>query len=107
MQHFFTLFTFLVYPNYYHNKPNLILSIIINNIFKEFEELLLDNTLLKVHNQALGDKNPKWKKWWQIVQEFMEKYIQENMELTRSNEQVYQLELCEVIFCPSTLNFMK
>jgi hypothetical protein len=41
--------------------------------FKEFKELLLDNTLLKVQNQGLGDKNPKWKKWWQIVQEFMEK----------------------------------
>jgi len=33
-------------------------------MLKEFKELLLDNTLLKVHNQALGDKNPKWKEWW-------------------------------------------
>jgi hypothetical protein len=33
------------------------------NKLKEFEELLLDNTLIKVQNQALGDKNPKWKKW--------------------------------------------
>jgi hypothetical protein len=29
-----------------------------NNRLKEFEELLLDNTLLKVQNQALGDRNP-------------------------------------------------
>jgi hypothetical protein len=36
-----------------------------NNNLKEFE--LLDNTLLKVQNQALGDKNLKWKEWWQIV----------------------------------------
>jgi hypothetical protein len=41
-----------------------------NNMLKEFEELLLDNTLLKVQNQALGDRNPKWKEWRQIVQEF-------------------------------------
>jgi hypothetical protein len=33
-----------------------------NNMLKEFEELLLDNALFKVQNQALGDKNPKWKK---------------------------------------------
>jgi hypothetical protein len=30
-----------------------------NNRLKEFEELLLDNTLLKVQNQALGDKKPQ------------------------------------------------
>jgi hypothetical protein len=35
-----------------------------NNKLKEFEELLLDNTLLKVQNQTLGDTNPMWKKWW-------------------------------------------
>jgi hypothetical protein len=34
-----------------------------NNRLKEFEELLLDNTLFKVQNQALGDRNPKWKEW--------------------------------------------
>ncbi len=44
-------------------------------MLKESEELLLDNTSLKVHNQALGDKNPKWKKWWQIVQEFMDEQV--------------------------------
>ncbi len=27
-----------------------------NNMLKKFEELLLDNTLLKVQNQALGQK---------------------------------------------------
>jgi len=35
-----------------------------NNRFKEFEELLLDNTLFKGQNQTLGDRNPKWKEWW-------------------------------------------
>ncbi len=42
------------------NKPSPILLVRMNKL-KEFEELLLDNTLLKVHNQALGDRNPKWK----------------------------------------------
>jgi hypothetical protein len=46
-----------------------------NNRLKEFEELLLDNTLLKVQNQTLEDKNLEWKEWWQIVQEFIEKQI--------------------------------
>jgi hypothetical protein len=41
-----------------------------NDGLKEFDELLLDNTLFKVPNKALGDKNPKWKEWWQIVQKF-------------------------------------
>jgi hypothetical protein len=36
-------------------------------MLKEFEKLLLDNTLLKVQNQALEDRNPKRKEWWQIV----------------------------------------
>jgi hypothetical protein len=35
-----------------------------NNMLKEFEELLLDNTLLKVQNQTLGDENLEWKEWW-------------------------------------------
>jgi hypothetical protein len=39
---------------------------------KEFEELLLDNTLLKVQNQALVNKNPNLKEWWQIIHEIME-----------------------------------
>jgi hypothetical protein len=38
-----------------------------DNWLKEFEELFLDNDLLKVHNQALVDKNPKWKERWQII----------------------------------------
>jgi hypothetical protein len=62
-------------------------------MLKEFEELLLDNTLFKVQNQALGDKNPKWKEWWQTVQMFIEVHILENMELAHSEEQSYQLEL--------------
>jgi hypothetical protein len=32
-----------------------------NNRLNEFEELLLENTLFKVQNQALGNRNPKWK----------------------------------------------
>jgi hypothetical protein len=43
-----------------------------NDKLKEFEELLLDNTLLKMHNQALGNKNPKWKEWWQTIQKFID-----------------------------------
>jgi hypothetical protein len=35
-------------------------------MLKEFEELLLDNTLLKVQDHALEMKNPKWKEWWQL-----------------------------------------
>jgi hypothetical protein len=64
-----------------------------NNRLKEFEELLLDNTLFKVQNQALGDRNPKWKEWWQTIQEFTKEQIQDNMELAYSNEHSYQLEL--------------
>lgn len=60
-------------------------------MLKGFEEMLLDNTLLKVQNQALGDNNPKWKKWWQIVQKFMEDQVQESLELIQFGEQVYQL----------------
>jgi hypothetical protein len=43
------------------NKPSSILPVRMNNKLKEFEELLPDNILLKVQNQALGDRNPKWK----------------------------------------------
>jgi hypothetical protein len=57
-----------------------------NNRLKEFEKLLLDNTLLKVSNHALEMKNPKWKEWWQIIQEFTKEQIQENMELICFNE---------------------
>ncbi len=68
------------------NKPNPIM-------LKEFDELLLDNILLKMQNQDLGDKNPKWEEWWQFFQEFIEEQIQESMELARYDEQNYQLEL--------------
>jgi hypothetical protein len=40
-------------------------------------------------HHGLGDKNPKWKKWWQIVQEFIQEQIQENMELAIVDEHVY------------------
>jgi hypothetical protein len=43
------------------NKSNPMLSIRMNDMLKELDELLLDNTLFKVQNWALGDKNPKWK----------------------------------------------
>jgi len=36
-------------------------STYMDNWLNDFEELLLDNALLKVQNQALEDKNPKWK----------------------------------------------
>jgi hypothetical protein len=62
-------------------------------MLKEFEELLLNNTLLKVQNQALGDRNPKWKEWWQSIQKFTKEQIQENMELAHFDEHGYQLEL--------------
>ncbi len=38
-------------------------------------------------------KNPKWKEWWQNVQKFTKEQIQKNMELVRSNEHSYQLEI--------------
>jgi DNA-binding transcriptional regulator PaaX len=72
-------------------------------MLKEFEELLLDNTLFKVQNQALEDRNPKWKEWWQTVQMFIEEHIQDNMELARSEEQSYQLEL--QAYCIAFPNF--
>jgi glucose-6-phosphate 1-dehydrogenase len=61
-----------------------------NNRLKEFEELLLNNTLFKVQNQALGDSKPKWKEWWQIVQEFKDEWIHDNMELAHFDEQSYK-----------------
>ncbi len=54
------------------NKPNPILLVRMSNKLKEFEELLLDNMLFKVQNHTLETKNPKWKEWWQTVQEFIE-----------------------------------
>jgi hypothetical protein len=49
------------------NEFSPILLVRMNNKLKEFEELLLNNTLLKVQNQALGNINPKWKEWWQPI----------------------------------------
>jgi hypothetical protein len=42
---------------------------------KKFEELFLDNALLKVQNQTLADKNPKWKEWWQTIHEITKEQI--------------------------------
>ncbi len=44
-----------------HVQPLLVKM---DNVLKEFEELLLDKTLFMVQNQALGNLNPKWKEWW-------------------------------------------
>ncbi len=51
--------------------------------------MILDNALLRVQNQTLVDKNPKWKKWWQIVQEIMDEQIQDNLEMVHANEDTY------------------
>ncbi len=57
------------------------LPIRMQNKLKEFEELLLDNTMFNMQNHTLETKNPKWKEWWQIVHEFMEGQIQESLEM--------------------------
>jgi hypothetical protein len=62
-----------------------------NKRLKEFKEVLPNNTLFKVHNQALGDKKHKWKEWWQTIQKFTKEQIQESMELACFDEQSYQL----------------
>jgi hypothetical protein len=43
------------------NEPTKVLLARLDNRLKEFEELLLDNILLKMQNQALRDKNPSGK----------------------------------------------
>ncbi len=42
-------------------------------MLKEFGELLMDNTPLKVQNLALETKNLKWKEWWQTIQYIIHK----------------------------------
>jgi NADH:ubiquinone oxidoreductase subunit D len=46
------------------NEQHNLATCRMQNKLKEFEELLLDNTLFKVQNQVVGDINPKWKEWW-------------------------------------------
>jgi hypothetical protein len=41
----------------------------------------------------LGYRNPKWKEWWQTIQEFIGEQIHDSMELVCFDEQSYQLEL--------------
>jgi hypothetical protein len=41
----------------------------------------MDNTLLKVQNQTLVEKNLKWKEWWQTVQEITKEHIQESQDI--------------------------
>jgi hypothetical protein len=60
-----------------------------DNCLREFEELVLDNALLKVQNQALDDKNLKWKEQWQIIHEITEEQIQNSLEIFRADEEAY------------------
>jgi phage anti-repressor protein len=60
---------------------------------KEFEELMLDNALLKIQNQTLVDRNPKWKEWCQIMQEIKEEQIQDSLEIAHVDEKTYMFEL--------------
>ncbi len=60
---------------------------------REFEELLLDNALLKVQNQTLVKKNPKWENLWQTIHEITEEQIQDNFKIVCANEKAYLNEL--------------
>ncbi len=64
-----------------------------DNQLKGFEELLLDNALFKVKNQALVDKSLKWKEWWKIIQEIMEEQIHDSLEIAHVDEEAYLNEL--------------
>ncbi len=70
------------------NKPIQALPIRMHNNLKEFEELLLSNILLKVQNQAFGDKNPQVEG---VVAN--DTTIMEEHGTTYVDEHVYQLEL--------------
>ncbi len=59
----------------------------INNQLREFKELMLDNALFKLQNQALTNNNLKWKEWWQIIQNFEKEQIQDSLELACANVQ--------------------
>jgi hypothetical protein len=48
-------------------------------LYQEYNEL----------NQALVEKNPKWKEWWQTIEEIMEEQIQDSLELARANKKAY------------------
>lgn len=65
----------------------------VDNQLREFEELMLDNALLKIQNQKLMDRNPKWKEWCQIMQEIKEEQIQNNLEIAHTDEEAYMFEL--------------
>ncbi len=64
-----------------------------DNQLKKFEELLLYNVVFKVQNQALANKNPKWKDWWQTMQKITKEQIQDNLEIVCANEDAYLYEL--------------
>ncbi len=44
-----------------------------DNKLKKF--LLLDNIVLKIHNQAFKDQNPNWKEWWQTMQKLIDEQV--------------------------------
>jgi hypothetical protein len=64
-----------------------------DNRLKEFEELLMDNTLFKVQNQTLVDKNLKWKERWQTMQEITKEQFQKSLEIPCANVKAYLNEL--------------
>jgi hypothetical protein len=67
--------------------------IYMDNRLMEFENLLLDNALLKVQNQTLADKNSKCKEWWQIMQKIIEEQMQESLEIAHVDNNAYLNEL--------------
>ncbi len=54
---------------------------------------MLDNALLKIQNQTLMDRNPKWKECCQIMQEIKEEQIQDNLEIVHANAKTYMFKL--------------
>jgi L-rhamnose mutarotase len=63
-----------------------------DNWLREFDELL-DIALLKVQNRALAKKNPKWKEWWQTMQNITKEQIQESVKIVCVNEEAYLSKL--------------
>jgi hypothetical protein len=62
----------------------------------------------------LGDRNPKWKEWWQTVQEFIEEQIHDNMELVHYDEgsylpepQAYQFAVLDCKYEPPSFVFVE
>jgi hypothetical protein len=70
------------------NKPTQVLPVKLDNRLKEFEELLLDNILFKVQNQALGDRNPSGKNGGKQSRN-SQRTKSRKMKLVKLDEQVY------------------